>query len=186
MSAGLIVDRRSLIVIGLASLLVSPAAFAKVPSKIKVEDVLRVLKHHTDPTPEDLKVAGSGVANVLADLVGRGRLDTELRIRAAHALGRYPGSQAAIVLGSTVSNPEEKLEIRSAAMLGLARAKGVQSLDKLSEFLKNESTALRIGAARAIGAIGSDGARTLLMNAMHHEKVIEVRLAIDEALKTIR
>lgn len=168
------------------SLLVSPTAIAKAPSKVKVEDVVRVLKSKLDPTPADLAAAGSGVANTLADLLARTRLDVELRVRAARALGHYPGVQARAVLLTTISNPEEPSPVRAAAMQGLVGAKGAEALGDLEDYLKNTSPPLRIGAARAIAALGGDRARTLLMNTLHHEKVIEVRVAIDEALQTMK
>jgi len=159
---------------------------AKAPSKINVEDVIRVLKARVDPGPADLATAGSGVVNTLVDLVVRTRLDEELRIRAARALGHYPCDQSRAVLLTTISNPEEPRPVRVAAMMGLARAQGRHGLGDLEDYLKNEAPALRTGAAQAIAAMGGDRARTLLMSAMHHEKVIEVRIAMDEALRKMK
>jgi len=176
-----VIGRLSLTLI-VAVLLTTQVALAKAPSDTKVEDVLRVLRHEANPSRKDLAVAGNHIDGVLADLVGRTRLEMELRVRAARALGLYQGRQVETVLTTTLSNPDMKDAIRSAAMIGLARAEGVMALNELTQYLKDPLPAIRIGSARAIAVVGDERARTLLMDAIHHEKVLEVRLVMDEAL----
>lgn len=169
-----------------AMVLASGPGRAETPTPTKVEDVVRVLKAHPRAMPEDLAVAGSGVDAVLTDLLVSRDVDREVRVRAAWALGGYPGSRARAVLVTTLSDREEDVEVRAAAMIGYARLVGPEAVTDLKPFLKHASSALRVGAARALSAAGGAQARALLVEALAHEEVLEVRLAMDEALQEMK
>lgn len=174
-------------ILGLVALiLAAPAGRAEAPSPTKVEDVVRVLKVHPRATPEDLSVAGSGVDAVLTDLVVSREVDREVRVRAAWALGGYPGSRARAVLMATLSDRNEDAGVRAAAMTGYARVAGLQAVVDLKPYLKDASPALRVGAARALSLVGGPEARALLADALAHEEALDVRLAMDEALKEMK
>jgi len=168
-----------------AALLATGQAGAKIPTPTKVEDVSRVLKAKADATPKELSAAGSDPDAVLAELVGDTRADLELRVRAARALGGYPGQRARGVLTAAMTSRQYPEEIRVAAMTGLARAFKEVVLDELQPYVKDASPGLRAGAARALGVLGGARARALLLSAIESEEVIEVRAAMEEALKKL-
>lgn len=159
---------------------------AEPPTATKVEDVVRVLKAIPRATPEDLSVAGSGVDVVLTDLLVSRDVDREVRVRAAWALGGYPGSRARAVLVTTLSDREEDAGVRAAAMTGYARVAGPLVTRDLKPYLRDANPTLRIGAARALGVAGGREARELLVEALSHEDDLDVRMAMDEALKEVR
>jgi hypothetical protein len=160
----------------------SPAA-ARIPTRVKYEDVTRVLKHRVDPTLEDLRSAGSRVDDVLVDLVGDPHIDLDIRIRASRGLGRFPGQKAKSALTTCVFSTIDPPALRGAAMLGLARIVGPSVIDDLKPFLSDRAAAVRAGAGRAIGSVRTDRARVILEGALEHEESLEVRGAIEAALK---
>lgn len=170
----------------LTTVLAAGPGHAEAPTPTKIEDVVRVLKAHARATPEDLAAAGSGVDVVLTDLLVSREVDREVRVRAAWALGGYPGSRARAVLVTTLSDREEDAEVRAAAMTGYARLLGAKATPDLKPYLKHATPALRIGAARALGVAGGPRARALLLEALAHEEDLDVRLAMDEVLKEMQ
>lgn len=178
--------RLSLLPTVLIGLLAAGPGHAETPTPTKIEDVVRVLKAHPRATPEDLAVAGSGVDVVLTDLLVSRDVDREVRVRAARALGGYPGSRARAVLVTTLSDREEDAGVRAAAMIGYARLAGTRATTDLKPYLRHERPALRIGAARALGVVGGPQARELLTEALAHEEDLDVRIAMDEALKEMK
>ncbi len=176
-----------LAVVAVFAALVGPReARARRPSEVKYEDVERILRHKSHATPQELAAAGNGIDSVLTDMVSARKLNPELRLRAVRAMAGYPGSRARAVLVTLVTTPDEVIDVRVAAMESLARAFGKTALSDIKPFIKDPDPALRTGAARALGAIGDIGARGLLEYALEHEQVLEVRLAIDEALSQAR
>ncbi len=167
----------------LMCLLAPTAADARNPSSVKLEDTLRVLKTRQDPTPADFATVGSGVDAVLVDLMGNLKVDAEIRCRAARALGFYPGQPTRAVLMNAVFSNDVEVSVRSAAMLGLARAFRDEVVEDLKAFLNGGSPQLRCGAAAALGEVGGDRIRVFLMDAIEHEPILEVRVAMEKALK---
>lgn len=165
------------------TLTLSAPATARIPTRVKYEDVTRVLKHRVDPTVEDLKAAGSRVDDVLVDLVGDSHIDLEIRIRASRALGRYPGQKAKSAITTCVFSTIDPPALRGAAMLGLARLAGPSVIDELKPFLADKDALVRAGAGRAIGSLRSERARVILESALEHEESLEVRGAIEAGLK---
>lgn len=161
-------------------------ATAKRASDVKYADVERILKHKPHATPADLAKAGADIDSVLTDMASARKLDPELRLRAARALGGYPGSRARAVLITLATTPGDPTDLRCAAMDALARAFGPAVMSDIKPFLKDPDPVLRAGAAQALGAAGGYAARGLLEYALEHEEVLEVRLAIDEALARLR
>ncbi len=180
------VVRLSLLSAVLVGLLAAGSGRAETPPPTKIEDVVRVLKAHPRATAEALAVAGSGVDVVLTDLLVSRDVDREVRVRAAWALGGYPGSRARAVLVTTLSDREEDAEVRAAAMIGYARLLGPKATADLKPYLKHASPALRIGAARALGVAGGRRARALLLQALAQEPDLDVRLAMDEVLQEMK
>jgi len=158
-------------------------AVAKHASPVKIEDVVRVLKHKPDAKPADFTKVGQDVDSVLAELVGEPKADVELRRRAARALGSFGRRRATAVLTSAMSSTEVPEPVRAAAMVGLARARGESAFEDVKPYLRDGSAALRIGAAEALGTMGGDRARTLLGGAIETEESLEVRAAMEAALK---
>jgi len=170
----------------LAVALLPCSVVARHQGPVKLEDVLRVLKYYTDPRPADFAQAGSQVDSVLAELVVEPRADEEVRCRAARALGRFGGTRAVRVLVATMSAPDYPERVRAAAMVGLALASGEAALEDVKPYLKGPSAVLRIGAAEALGVMGGERARVLLTASMESEDVLEVRAAMEAALKAMR
>ncbi len=169
-----------------AGLLAAGPGQAEAPTPTKVEDVLRVLRAHARATPEDLAVAGSGVDVVLTDLLVSRSVDREIRVRAAWALGGYPGSRARAVLVATMNDREEEAQVRASCMVGYARVLGPRAVGDLKPYLRDSDPVLRAGAARALGVAGGQEARDVLTEAMAHEEDLDVRLAMDEALEGLK
>lgn len=158
---------------------------AKTPPPAKIEDVVRILRAHRDPVAEDFKKVGSDVDSALVEIVTSSKAGDELRVRAARALGRFPGPRAEGVLATIIASRETPLEIRAAAMTGLARVKGGAAVTDLKPYLFDPAPKLRAGAAKALGETNSEVAHELLLSALEHESVLEVRQAIDKALKRL-
>jgi HEAT repeat protein len=159
---------------------------ARQPAPVRYEDVARILRANPNATPKELAQAGAEIDRILVDLATLRTELTEIRIRAARALGGYPEKRARAVLTTLMVAPDELPEVRGAAMEGLARAFGGKVVTELRPYLKDASPVLRTSAARALALAGGDVARGILRDALEHEPVLEVRLAIDEAIKNIR
>lgn len=166
-----------------ASLVGNVAAEAHPPSMTKIEDVVRILRHKPNATPKDLAQAGEDADRTLVDLLVARKLDLDVRMAAARALGGYPGERARAVLSSLIPNRDEPGTLRAAAMLSLARIAGSKAVDDMLPWLKDPDGELRAGAARALGATGDHRACGLLADATEHEEVLEVRMAIEEGAK---
>lgn len=160
-----------------------PEASAKRPGPVKVEDVVRVLTHRPDPVPADFSKVGSDVDSVLAELVGEPKADVEIRRRAALAIGRFGGHRATAVLTSAMCSRDVPDAVRAAAMVGLARARGEAAFEDVKPFLRDPSPALRIGAAEALGEMRGERARGLLAGTIESEESLEVRSAMERALR---
>jgi HEAT repeat protein len=173
-----------LIVATLALLAAAPVA-ANPPSAVKVEDTLRVLRSRHDPEPKDFLPVGGDVDQVLAGLVDNSHLDVEMRARAAVALGGWKGPRPEAVLRAAMSDPGGPAELRAAAMLGLAKTSGEVAVEELKAYLQDRSPVLRSGAARALGRAGGGHARILVMAAIENEESLDVREAMEEALKKL-
>ena len=169
--------------IAVASCLWASVATARTVTPVKVEDVLRVLKAYPDPGLKELSKAGSDVDLVLADLMGNPKQDVEIRMRAAAALGLFEGSRPEAVLTSTLSSREVPSRVRAAAMLGLARKLGQGVVEDLRTYLRDADATLRMGAARALGEAGGARARGILTDGLESEDSLDVRAAIEAALK---
>lgn len=166
-----------------ASLAALPV-LAKPANAQKVEDVMRVLKSRTDPTPADfLRAAGDEADRVLVDLLVARKVDTAVRLKAARALGRYPGDRTRRVLTGIVFNKDEPSELRAQAMGALAHSVGVDAVEDLRAFLSDADPVLRSGAGRAIGVTGDRRGCGLLADAVEHEESLEVRQAMEEGLR---
>lgn len=172
-------------VLGIVILSASVPAFARNVQDIKTDDAARVLRRHRDPKPEAFKPVGEDVDRILVNLVITPKVDADLRVKAAVALGGFPGNKARGALVTTLANPQEPSTLRAAAMLGLARAFQTAVVEDLRPYLKDADPVLRAGAGRALGATGSDRARTLLMDAIDHEESLEVRQAMEDGLKLL-
>jgi len=158
-------------------------AAAKNPTTVKFEDTVRVLKSHQDPGPKDFATVGSDVDNVLVDLVGNRKVDADIRARAARALGFYPGPGTRAVLMNAMSTHDVEVEVRCAAMLGMARAFKEEVVEDLKAYLRGGDPDLRCGAASALAEIGGDRVRIFMIDAIDHENILEVRIAMEKALK---
>jgi HEAT repeat protein len=161
-------------------------ALARTPTPVKFQDVIRILKSVRDPTPKDFAAAGADVGIALSELVGDPKADTDIRARAAVALGRFEGQRPRVVLATTTHSRDVPEPVRAAAMLGLARSGREAVVEDLKPFLKDPSPALRAGAARALGEAGGTRAREFLQACVDSETSIDVRAAIEEALKRMR
>ena len=170
----------------LAALLLTPVpAQAKAPSATKVEDVVRVLKRHADPVLADFETVGSDVDVVLGEMIGGAKIDETLRARAALALGRYSAERWRSLLSATIGSLDAPMAVRAAAMIGYARVLKEGAFDDLKPWLTNPDRRLRIGAARALGEAGGARARVLLMDTIESEESLDVRAAMEEALKKL-
>ncbi len=168
------------------ALVASPApVFAKAQPARKVEDVVRVLKVHSDPVAADFATVGSDVDVVLGELIGGAKVDTTIRARAALALGRFPAERWRSLLSATVASADAPVEVRAAAMIAYARIRKEGAFDDLKPWLTNPDVRLRIGAARALGEAGGARARALLMDTIEAEDSLDVRAAMEQALKKL-
>jgi HEAT repeat protein len=180
------IARRATVLVGFAlALAATLPALSKSPTPVKIEDVVRVLRAHQDPTVADFRKVGSDVDSVLAEIVTSGKAGDELRVRAARALGRYPGQRAEAVLTTVLTSREVGLAIRAAAMTGLARVRKAAAVEDLRQYLSDPLPELRAGAAAALGEAGGEAARSLLSAAIESESSLDVRNAIEAALKRI-
>lgn len=167
-------------------LILAAVAHAKMPTPSKVEDVLRILKAKARATPEDLSAAGADVDGVLVFILSSREFTEEIRARAAWALGGYPGNRARAVLVTTFTNTNESDSVRTAAMSAYAKVQGAVAIADLKPYLKDERPAIRMGAAKALALIGNPEVRVLLEDAIEHEDTLEVRLAMEEALREVK
>jgi hypothetical protein len=116
--------------------------------------------------------------------------DAGLRIRAYRALGLYPSTDSeaalrtAVAEHGAVSRGVDTLFVR-AAMDSLARVAPEASVADLAPMLQHPSQDVRAGAARALGATGAGAAEPVLRARLFEEPVMQVRLAIAEALRKL-
>jgi HEAT repeat protein len=174
---------------GVVAILCGLILFSSLPAParslqdIKNDDTVKILKRFRDPTPAHFRSVGEDVDRVLVNLLITRRVDADLRIKAAIALGGYPAQRARGALVATLVDPGEPKALRAACMTGLARAFRETVIEDLRPFLKDADPELRAGAARALGAAGGEKARTLLLDSIDHEEILEVRQAMEEGLK---
>lgn len=116
--------------------------------------------------------------------------DAGLRIRAYRALALYPSPESdsalrtAVAEHGAVPRGVDTLYVR-AAMDSLARVAPDSSVTALAPMLQHQSQDVRAGAARALGATGSDAAEPVLRARLFEEPVMQVRLAIADALRAL-
>lgn len=172
----------------LTAFLAAVCAYAdsRPAGQMKIEDVVKILRFQKAPTPADLARAGEDVDRVLVDLLIAKSVDLEIRLKAAKALGSYPGRRSQAVLSAIIPSRQEPSALRAAAMVALARVSGASAVDELRFWLKDDDAALRIGAAQALAVVADMRACGLLGEALEHEEVLDVRLIIDEGTKACR
>ena len=165
-----------------SAILGASSAWSAQPADVKYEDVTRVLKYKADPIPRDFLECGSNIESVLADVISGRRVASEIRIRAARALGWYPGTRSRAVLISTMTTPDEDKDVRAASMFGLARLLGGIAIEEIKPWLNDSSSVMRSGAATALALIGGPRVKQILMGAISHEVDLDVRMLMDSAL----
>jgi HEAT repeat protein len=116
--------------------------------------------------------------------------DAGLRIRAYRALALYAAPEtetalrAAVAEHGAVDRGVDTLYVR-AAMDSLAVVAPGRAVPALAPMLAHPSQDVRAGAARALGATGSDDAISHLRARLQEEPVLQVRLAIADALRRV-
>lgn len=156
----------------------------KTPSRAKMQDALTVLRHLKEPTLEDLRrQVGEDLVDVLVDVVVDRRMDSQLRCKAAKLLSKAEPGRAVKVFRPIVVDMEEDRKTRTCATEGLGAAGGLEVLADVEPYLLDTDPAIRMAAVKALGLIGGPRARSYLLNALAREDDLEVKQAIDEALK---
>jgi HEAT repeat protein len=137
----------------------------------------------------DEALGEAGLEALIAIARGEGDEDAGLRIRAYRALSLYPGSQTAAALHDAVAEHISVAGVDTlylqAAMSSLARIDGEGAVPSLGPMLDHPSRDVRAAAATALGETGSGDAIPLLRARLPLEAVIQVRLAIADALRAL-
>jgi len=173
----------SIIAVGL----VCELALAKLPRQTALEDIIRVLKTREEITFEEAsKTAGKDAISALVMIATDASFDRVLRARACLSLGNFQSKVVKKVLTSIFGNESEPLEVRKAALIGYARHARNKAIPDLKVFLLDARPEMRIAAAKGLKEVGGEEARQILIYALGNEEVLEVKLAIDRALKDMR
>jgi hypothetical protein len=138
-------------------------------------------------------VMGDAAADQLVAIARGTRSDLDdagIRIRAYQALALYPAPsievalRAAVAEHGAVDSGVDTLYLR-AAMDSLAAVAPDTAVSALAPMLAHPSQDVRAGAARALGATGADAVVPHLRARLQEEPVLQVRLAIADALRRV-
>ncbi|MBM4387731.1 MAG: HEAT repeat domain-containing protein, partial [Deltaproteobacteria bacterium] len=159
-------------------------AWGEEESDSRTENAVVILK--AVPKPErnhfsDIKEAD----NVLCEIFNDAKNNEELRRRALYAAGLFPTKKVYAVMLELLSSAEPSVVLKTEAMISLARGFGEKSLTELKKFLNSGDKGLRIGAIVAISNIASKKAAEILSAHLGSEPDIDVKSAIESAIKRI-
>lgn len=154
------------------------------------------------PSPGDFDaILGENALDDLIAIAKDSSVDAGVRIRAYRALSHYPGVAAEEALadaidkysvleeedGTTIalaSTGVDTILLRSA-MDSLAAIAGANAVDRIGDMLDHHSRDVRAAAARALAVTGSADALPYLFKRRDIEEVMQVRLAIEEAIRLL-
>ena len=137
----------------------------------------------------DDALGDAALADLIAIARGEGDEDAGLRIRAYRALALYPAPETAAALREAVAEHADVAGLDTlylrAAMGSLARVDGPDAVPSLGPMLDHPSRDVRAAAAAALGQTGAEEAIPVLRARLPLESVLQVRLAIADALRAL-
>lgn len=147
--------------------------------------------HELRLTKDSLDRIGPDVPRILIDLIQTPDATVKVRVRACAALAFYPDSQTFDVLRSLLhersfKGSEVGLQLRRQALRSLARGYGDRAVDDIMALRSDPEPLVREAVALSLGDAGSERALPMLETWLSVEPVLNVRVAVDDAVSKLR
>ena len=181
-----------IVALALAVCLPQAAAKTKLTEAEQLESLNMLLGgHHYRVNKRALKRIGAAVPKLLVKISADPRNKPTIRTRAIASLRVFPNDRTRRYLESALYDPRLKKAsygtmLRREAMYSLAVGYRQDSLTAIDNHRGDRDPHIREGCARALGATQSPRALHILEAWLAHEPELFVRVAVDEALTTLR
>jgi len=109
----------------------------------------------------------------------------QLRLNAIRAMEHFPTRRTEEVLMSLLYARNQMPAFKRTCLRALARGFGARMYFEVLPFLRDGNVRVREGAALAMGEIDDERIRGILANHLVHEQTLDVRIAIERAIRMV-